>query len=658
MGNNKNERMLLLRHLGPGVRKAALPEKAAPFSSNDELLEAARQMLRARQALVAVETTFGSDEDEYLDALEEEDSWTRYWHRSLGMTGPSILISELCRKQRLSRTEREILVALVLNRLGLLEIEVRNCGEVIRLLGISGAETIKALRHISERGRLYKAGLISYDDLDEDPLEREVVVDPALVEAALHDSEVSGEGWPVKTEGELYRHLCGLTQALRKRSDEIESLAGGYGRSSDLYKISRKVNRRLRGLWQTLELHPGWKMNAMLEDENNGWRATRSESLILLALIGKELGHVDADNDLFKGAGLARAASDREENVHDLMKLLMSEGELVSRKLIQPCGGADDLVSDNPQSLAEVEYELTEKSLGVLGIEKRLVKKRAGEAVVREARVRLGQLVLSEKVKRALQMAAAQARNADVLTGEWGLREVIPYGRSVALLFSGPPGTGKTACAEALAHSLKKPILVADYSQVQNCFVGQTEKNIVKAFRQARANDAVLFWDEADAMFYDRDMAMRTWEVRDVNVLLQELERFDGVCVLATNRRISLDKALERRVSLKVEFERPDRAMRRKIWKKLLPGKMPLAKDVDIGRLSGADLSGGEIKNVVLNAARLALNRDRKGPVTHADFEQALRMEGAGGWSRKGGGRIGFEGRQMKRRGRACPDRM
>ena len=97
-------------------------------------------------------------------------------------------------------------------------------------------------------------------------------------------------------------------------------------------------------------------------------------------------------------------------------------------------------------------------------------------------------------------------------------------------------------------------LLVVDYSQIQNCLLGQTEKNIARAFRDARENDAILFWDEADAMFYDRDSTSHNWEVRDVNVLLVEIERFEGICVLATNRKLTLDKALERRISLKVAF--------------------------------------------------------------------------------------------------------
>jgi SpoVK/Ycf46/Vps4 family AAA+-type ATPase len=193
---------------------------------------------------------------------------------------------------------------------------------------------------------------------------------------------------------------------------------------------------------------------------------------------------------------------------------------------------------------------------------------------------------------------------------------------------------GKTACAEGIASDLGKAIVVASYAEIQNLFVGETEKNITRVFRQAREEDAVLFWDEADAIFFDRDQASRQWEVREVNVLLEELERHPGLCVLATNRKVSLDPAVERRITIKVEFAAPDREMRREIWRKLLPPRMPLAPDVDLDALAEYELVGGEIKNVLLNAARLALDRSPRGAVRRSDFEAALEMDRAGRWGR------------------------
>jgi SpoVK/Ycf46/Vps4 family AAA+-type ATPase len=212
----------------------------------------------------------------------------------------------------------------------------------------------------------------------------------------------------------------------------------------------------------------------------------------------------------------------------------------------------------------------------------------------------------------------------------------------VTALFAGPPGVGKTLAAEAIAAELGRPILTVTYAQIQNKWVGETEKNIVRVFREAAETAAVLFWDEADAMFYDRDSADRNWEVRDVNVLLQELERFEGVCILATNRKASLDRALERRISLKIEFERPDAELRRKIWRRLIPARLPIAEDVDFDAFAQRDLTGGEIKNIVLNASRLAMVRSPSDRVTNADFERAIEMETNGRWGSNRRRRLGF----------------
>lgn len=636
--------------LGTGIRRLEPPEKPAPFKSNDAVIEAARQMFRARQKLIEAEQESEEGGNERRRAVIEEKTWKNVFHGSFRLTGKDVVLCQRCRKVRLNRFEREIVMALLLDKLGLIDEHDLTCRDMIAFLGVAGEKVVGAIRSMSDNGRLFKKGLISYDDQDEDLGERQLIIDPQLVDTVLYERNGPLGSWPVKSEKDLYRHLSRLTWALQKRSNEMQYIISGCASHGDLFKASRKVERLLSGLGRTLELHPKWKFHKLKPEKYAGrqvWSlpfGCQAEWIILLALLGKELGHTDADDSLFTGVGLARAAGKEAADVPNTMKLLMTDQSLIRDRLIQPCGGHDDLLTNDAHSLADVEFELTEKTIGVLGIEKSLIKKRDGDFRVRPALMRMDQLVLAQSVRASLDMAVAQAKHANVLVTQWGLGETIAYGRAVTLLFSGPPGTGKTACAEAVAHSQNKPILVADYSQIQNCFVGQTEKNIAKVFSQARAHGAVLFWDEADAMFYDRDSATHNWEVRDVNVLLQQIERFDGICILATNRKITLDPALERRISLKIEFERPDRAMRRRIWEQLLPKKLPLEKNVDLDTLSCTDLSGGEIKNVILNAARLALVRGAKGPVTQMDFTKAVEMEKDGQWGQGRKGRMGFAG--------------
>jgi len=566
-------------------------------------------------------------------------SWDRFWHESFEATGDELVLCARC--QRLSEKEREIVVAMLLGRLMLLDSSPGTAAEIIKVLKATGVGALSVLRALSERGRLYAERIISYDDIDEELPDRRIILDPVLVDFVLQEHGPSAGAWDVEDEEQLRAKLASLTRALQRKAMAFQYLDSPFSRSrGDVFKACQRVYRLLRLLLGTLEQHPHWRLGKWIS-QCLPPEALRGE-VVFLALLGKELGHVRADDPLFTGAGLARAASRDPAEVLQNMDLLSPQSALVGSGTIRPCAGHDVLLSDDPSDLAEAEFELTDKALKDLGLERRILKKRSGHAGVRDPEMCLSQLVLADEVRRALRMATAQVRHADVMLDGWGLRHAVPYGRGVTLLFSGPPGVGKTACAEALAHELKKPILVADYSEIQNCFVGQTEKNIVKTFAQARSHDAVLFWDEADGMFGDRDMAVRHWEVRDVNVLLQELERFDGVCILATNRKAALDSALERRISLKVEFERPDRDMRREIWALLVPPAMPLREDVDLEELAAHDLTGGQIKNAILNAARSALARGSNSKVSMADFRQAVETETTGRWTVGSGRAIGF----------------
>ena len=618
------------------ARRMSALENARPFRSNDELLQKAVEMFRARKDLTEAGAEVAVDEKQLIGLRAEERARTRHWHDCFGQTGNAISICACCFRHRLNRTEREILALLALNHLGLTTEDIADTSELITALAPSGQRMLNTVRSLSEHGRLYRAGLISYDDPDENIRKRSIKLDPGFVDSLLQSGQRTRAGWPVKTEEELYGYMGRLIQAFRARSAMVHHLLEYQWMRNDLPSKSRKVGRLSKGLKETLGLHSEWAVNKLLQEFC--WGGT--EWTIVVVLLGKELGHVPADDDLFKGHGLACAASESVDDIHTNLLYLMSRSPLVKKSLIRPCAGPADLLRDDLKVLEKSEFELTEKAIALTGLETTTRRKRSGEFEIREPRMRMHQLILSVEVQRILRLVLTQARCGETLNGKWGLGELIPYGRAFTLLFFGSPGTGKTACAEALAHELGKPLLVASYAQIQNSFVGMTEKNIVKVFGQAKAHDAVLLWDEADAMFSDRDSAFSNYAVREVNVLLQELERFEGICVLATNREMVLDKALERRISVKVEFKPPAGKMIGKIWRKLLPPTMPLADDVDIDRLATVELTGGEIKNIVLNAARHALCRGPKSQVAMEDFRWALDLETEGRWS--GAHRIGF----------------
>ncbi|MHC5068333.1 MAG: ATP-binding protein [Planctomycetota bacterium] len=261
----------------------------------------------------------------------------------------------------------------------------------------------------------------------------------------------------------------------------------------------------------------------------------------------------------------------------------------------------------------------------------------------RAPKMRMEQLVLADGVAETLRVAVSSvAQRGDVLE-DWGLAETIGYGRGTTMLFAGGPGLGKTAAAEAMAAELDCPIISVAYSQVQSRYFGECERNISAAFAAAREHGAVLFWDEIDALVLDRATADHQHYIGQTNTFLQELEQFEGVCILATNRADGLDPAIDRRLAYKQEFTAPEATQRAAIWRNLIPAAMPLADDVDLGALAEADLTGGEIKNAVLNAARNAKAGPTPDRVCRADFEQALALEAEGRGLREGGGpSVGF----------------
>jgi ATP-dependent 26S proteasome regulatory subunit len=221
-------------------------------------------------------------------------------------------------------------------------------------------------------------------------------------------------------------------------------------------------------------------------------------------------------------------------------------------------------------------------------------------------------VVLPERTLRALDHALALVRKHDLIFRQWGLAERHSTGLGLAFHFAGPPGTGKTICAEALAYTLNRKLLVVRYSELESRWVGQTAKHVAAVFRAAERQDAVLFFDEADAIAGRRFTAMQAAVDREansvVNVLLHELEQYPGVVIFATNLAANMDPAFERRIRTHILFEMPDVDARERIWRvQIHPRKTPLAEDVDFRALAEAyPRSGGDIKNAVLKAAQMA----------------------------------------------------
>jgi hypothetical protein len=220
------------------------------------------------------------------------------------------------------------------------------------------------------------------------------------------------------------------------------------------------------------------------------------------------------------------------------------------------------------------------------------------------------QLVLPEASQKQLRDAAARLVNQTRVLDDWGFLHGRPGARGVRMLFSGPPGTGKTLSAEVLAHQLGVELLVVDLARVVSKWIGETEKNLAEVFDAAERAEAVLFFDEADALFGKRTEvsdAHDRYANLETAYLLTRLERFEGLAVLATNLRQNVDQAFLRRVEFVVDFEEPTVQERVALWRCHLPVGAPVDEDVDLEELAALyPIVGALIRNAAVAAAFVA----------------------------------------------------
>jgi hypothetical protein len=238
-------------------------------------------------------------------------------------------------------------------------------------------------------------------------------------------------------------------------------------------------------------------------------------------------------------------------------------------------------------------------------------------------------LVLPPAVHGQLREFAARARHRHLVLDEWSMRPGGGRGRGITGLFAGDSGTGKTMAAEVIADELGLDLYTVNLATVVDKYVGETEKNLERIFAEAARVNGVLLFDEADAIFGKRS------EVRDAHdryaniesaYLLQRMETFDGMAILATNLRANLDEAFTRRLDTVVDFPMPDEPLRRRLWDRCLGDAMPRAGDVDLDFLASAfELAGGHIRSAAVTAAYLAADGGR--PVTMADVVAAVARE-------------------------------
>jgi AAA+ superfamily predicted ATPase len=224
-------------------------------------------------------------------------------------------------------------------------------------------------------------------------------------------------------------------------------------------------------------------------------------------------------------------------------------------------------------------------------------------------------LVLPPTTLSRLKELSAAIRLRHIVYSEWGFARRLSGALGIKALFGGPSGTGKTMAAGVIAREVGLDLLKVDLSGVVSKYIGETEKNLDRVFASARAGNALLFFDEADAIFGKRSEVKEAHD-RYANIevayLLQKIEEHEGVVVLATNLRRNMDEAFSRRIHYTVDFPKPDVALRERLWREMVPREAPVATDVDFEFLARQfDLTGGDIRNVVLDAAFLSAQADQ-----------------------------------------------
>lgn len=233
-----------------------------------------------------------------------------------------------------------------------------------------------------------------------------------------------------------------------------------------------------------------------------------------------------------------------------------------------------------------------------------------GRLVKVSSRYVFERMVVHPNVEEEVISALHFITNRQAIEDRFHLSELTSVDRNV-LNFYGEPGTGKTMVARCIARFLGKPLFIVDYAEIISCLVGQTAKNIRKAFEEAKKHGAVLFFDEGDSLCSKRvnasDINYSTGINQNRNVFMQELDRYDGVCLIATNFFSNFDEAVLRRVAAHIEFKLPDAPMRAKLFDIHIPVKDHcVGLDLDkLGELSEG-LSGGDILNVCVNAIKVA----------------------------------------------------
>lgn len=219
-------------------------------------------------------------------------------------------------------------------------------------------------------------------------------------------------------------------------------------------------------------------------------------------------------------------------------------------------------------------------------------------------------LILPDAQKQKLFHIINRVRNRKLVYEEWGFIEKSAYGNGISMIFAGPPGTGKTMAAQVMAAELNMELYRVELPAVVDKYIGETEKKLSRIFGEAEKSMAILFFDEADVLFSKRTEIKEShdkYSNMEIAFLLQKMEEYEGISILATNYLQNFDSAFRRRISDIIDFPLPDQALRRQMWQSMIPARMPISDEIDFDFLSRQfEISGSMIKNTLIYASFLA----------------------------------------------------
>lgn len=236
-------------------------------------------------------------------------------------------------------------------------------------------------------------------------------------------------------------------------------------------------------------------------------------------------------------------------------------------------------------------------------------------AYISDPEISIDEVIVNDETMQKINLIVGSAKNRRRVLYDWGLSKHIRRGTGVIALFDGEPGTGKTHCAEAITKMLGLSLMRINIASMVDKYIGETEKNLTTIFEQARPDMSLLLFDEADSLFTKRtsnvSKSTDRYSNMSVNVLLQLIERYEGVSILTTNLKSAIDPAFERRITYKIYFPMPKKPERKRLWQYMCPPDIITEEPIDYEWLSELEMSGGEIKNAVLTAAYSAATQGR-----------------------------------------------